>query len=161
MRFRGKNLIKLILMALGFIVAVIAAVLIGMWTKNIKEKKTNTQFRNQLSEIVNQYGERTLLEMAGIEVMDIFYSEEGVTIMEGEGLVSGKKVVLYCVLTRLEIYELKKIIKSIDQSAFVTISDVSEIIGVHMKKNDREGIMDTKNEKNTDNTNYVINDMWL
>lgn len=84
MRFRGKKLIRLILAFVGFAVAVVAAVLIGMWTKNIKEKKTNTQFRNQLSEIVNQYGERTLLEMAGIEVMDIFYSEEGVTIMEGE-----------------------------------------------------------------------------
>ena len=57
-----------------------------------------------------------------------------VTIMEGEGLVSGKKVVLYCVLTRFEIHELKEIIKTIDSSAFIAISDVSEIIGTHMKK---------------------------
>lgn len=58
-----------------------------------------------------------------------------VTIMEGEGLVSGKKVVLYCVLTRFEIHELRDIIKSIDDSAFIAISDVSEIIGTHMKSN--------------------------
>ena len=57
-----------------------------------------------------------------------------VTIMEGEGLVSGKKVVLYCVLTRFEIHELKDIIESIDSSAFVAVSDVSEIIGTHIKK---------------------------
>lgn len=57
-----------------------------------------------------------------------------VTIMEGEGLVSGKKVVLYCVLTRFEIHELRDIIASIDSSAFVAVSDVSEIIGTHMKK---------------------------
>ncbi len=57
-----------------------------------------------------------------------------VTIMEGEGLVSGKKVVLYCVLTRFEIHELKEIIKHIDSSAFIAISDVSEIIGKHVKK---------------------------
>lgn len=57
-----------------------------------------------------------------------------VTIMEGEGLVSGKKVVMYCVLTRFEIHELKDIIKSIDASAFIAISDVSEIIGNHVKK---------------------------
>lgn len=56
-----------------------------------------------------------------------------VTIMEGEGLVSGKKVVLYCVLTRFEIHELRDIIKSIDASAFIAISDVSEIIGTHIK----------------------------
>ena len=57
-----------------------------------------------------------------------------VTIMEGEGLVSGKKVVLYCVLTRFEIHELKEIIKDTDASAFIAISDVSEIIGTHIKK---------------------------
>ncbi len=70
------------------------------------------------------------------EIAEKIYTGLGrtVTIMEGEGLVTGKKVVLYCVLTRFEVYELKKIIKQIDQSAFVTISDVSEIIGVHMKK---------------------------
>lgn len=64
------------------------------------------------------------------------YLGRTVTMLEGEGLISGKKVVLYCVLTRLEIYELKRIIKSIDASAFVVVSDVSEIIGNHIKKND-------------------------
>jgi len=54
--------------------------------------------------------------------------------MEGEGLVSGKKVVLYCVLTRFEIHELREIINNIDESAFIAISDVSEIIGTHIKK---------------------------
>ncbi len=57
-----------------------------------------------------------------------------VTIMHGEGMVSGKKTVLYCVLTRFEIRELKNIINSVDTSAFVTVSDVSEIIGNHIKR---------------------------
>lgn len=57
-----------------------------------------------------------------------------VTIMEGEGLVSGKKVVLYCVLTRFEIHALKDIIEDVDSSAFIAVSDVSEIIGTHIKK---------------------------
>ena len=56
-----------------------------------------------------------------------------VTIMEGEGLVSGEKTVLYCVLTRFEIRELREIIDESDSSAFVAISDVSEIIGNHIK----------------------------
>ncbi|MBQ1517656.1 MAG: DUF2179 domain-containing protein, partial [Clostridia bacterium] len=51
-----------------------------------------------------------------------------------EGLVSGKKVVLYCVLTRFEIHELRNIINSIDSSAFIAVSDVSEIIGNHIKQ---------------------------
>ena len=45
--------------------------------------------------------------------------------MEGEGLVSGKKFILYCVLTRFEIRELTNIINSVDTSAFVSITDVS------------------------------------
>ena len=57
-----------------------------------------------------------------------------VTILEGEGLISGKKVILYCVLNRFEIYELRQLIKEVDTSAFITVSDVSEIIGNHIKR---------------------------
>lgn len=72
----------------------------------------------------------------GREIADAIYINMGrtVTILEGEGLISGKKVVLYCVLTRLEIYQLKHIINNVDGSAFTAISDVSEIIGNHIKK---------------------------
>ncbi|MDO5397099.1 MAG: YitT family protein [bacterium] len=55
------------------------------------------------------------------------------TILEGEGLISGKKTVLYCVITRIEINGLKRIINEHDGSAFVTITDVAEIIGNHIK----------------------------
>lgn len=69
-------------------------------------------------------------------IADNIYKRLGrtVTLMEGEGLISGKKVVLYCVVTRLELNELYKIIRSDDNSAFVTVSDVSEIVGKHIKK---------------------------
>lgn len=69
-------------------------------------------------------------------ISEMIYKRLGrtVTIMEGEGLVSGKKTVLYCVLTRFEINELKSIIQSVDSSAFVAVSDVSEIIGNHIKQ---------------------------
>lgn len=72
----------------------------------------------------------------GKEIADRIYKDLGrtVTVMQGQGLVSGKKVIMYCVLNRFEIYELKRIINSIDTSAFIAISDVSEIIGTHVKK---------------------------
>ena len=68
-------------------------------------------------------------------IADEIYRRLGrtVTRVQGEGLISGKKDVLYCVLTRFEVRELKNIIKDIDSSAFITISDVSEIIGEHIK----------------------------
>lgn len=70
------------------------------------------------------------------EIAEKIYQQLGrtVTILKGEGLISGEKVILYCVLNRLEIYELRRIINSVDGSAFIAISDVSEIIGTHMKK---------------------------
>lgn len=57
------------------------------------------------------------------------------TTIKGEGLISGKKNIIYCVLTRMEIYDLKKIVRNMDETAFITISDVSEIIGKHIKSN--------------------------
>ncbi len=56
------------------------------------------------------------------------------TLMESEGLVSGEKDVLYCVVTRLELSEIKQIIHDADASAFVTVTDVAEILGQHMKQ---------------------------
>ena len=38
-------------------------------------------------------------------------------------------------LTRIEVYELKKICQEMDQSSFITILEVSEIIGEHIKNN--------------------------
>lgn len=80
-------------------------------------------------------------------IAEKIYSHLGrtVTIMEGEGLVSGKKVVLYCVITRFEVRELRNIIASIDESAFVAISDVSEIIGTHIKKKGEKSVQKIDN----------------
>ena len=60
------------------------------------------------------------------------------TTIRGKGLISGEKEVLYCVLTRLEVYELNRIVEDMDESAFVTILDVSDIIGTHIKSTKRE-----------------------
>ena len=59
------------------------------------------------------------------------------TTIRGKGLISGEKEVLYCVLTRIEIYELNRIIEEMDESAFVTILDVSDIIGDHIKSSNK------------------------
>ena len=60
------------------------------------------------------------------------------TLIDGEGLVSGKKDVLYCVITRMEISTIKRIVKNSDFSAFVTVTDLSEIIGNHIKRSDAD-----------------------
>ena len=63
----------------------------------------------------------------GQEIADAIYTQLGRTCtqMEGRGMVSsGKKTVLYCVITRVEVPAIKKIINDADVSAFMTISDV-------------------------------------
>ena len=73
----------------------------------------------------------------GKDIADAIYTQLGRTCtqMEGKGMVSnGKKTVLYCVITRVEVSAIKKIINDADVSAFMTISDVSEIVGNHIKR---------------------------
>ena len=58
-----------------------------------------------------------------------------VTVLSGEGIIShGDKRVLYTVITRFEVSILKDILNDVDDSSFVTVFDVSEIIGNHIKK---------------------------
>ncbi|MBQ9011495.1 MAG: YitT family protein [Bacilli bacterium] len=58
-----------------------------------------------------------------------------VTIMNGNGMMSHPdKIILYVVITRLELPELRSIIKEADVNSFVTVTDISEMIGNHIKK---------------------------
>lgn len=98
---------------------------------------------------INQAKAAMIITDHADDIVNRIYEKLGrtVTIMEGEGLVSGKKVVLYCVLTRFEIGALREIIESLDASAFIAISDVSEIIGTHVKSNRRfDDDFDTENK---------------
>lgn len=59
----------------------------------------------------------------------------GVTILHGEGGYTGDpKKVLYCVVTRLEVDKLKAIVMEKDETAFVTINQVHDIVGGRFKK---------------------------
>ncbi len=74
----------------------------------------------------------------GRKLADEIYDRLGrtVTFMRGEGLVSNnEKDVLYCVVTRAEIHELKELLRDFPGSTFTTISEVSEIVGSHIKSN--------------------------
>ena len=74
----------------------------------------------------------------GRKVAEEIYEKLGrtVTFMKGEGYISSDtKDVLYCVVTRAEIHELKQIISETEGSTFTTISEVSEIVGRHIKSN--------------------------
>lgn len=54
----------------------------------------------------------------------------GVTMVEGTGGFTGeKKTILYCVITRTEIAQLKSIIRDLDPKAFLVIEKAHEVRG--------------------------------
>lgn len=72
----------------------------------------------------------------GKQIADEVYRQLGrtVTHLRGRGYVSKEpKDVLYVVVTRAEIHDLKAIIEADEGSSFSTISEVSEILGEHIK----------------------------
>lgn len=88
-----------------------------------------------VSESLEQTKAAMIITEKGTNLNTEIYKRLGrtTTMIKGSGLISGEKEVMYCVLTRIEIYELKKIVEEMDSSAFVTITDVSDIIGNHIK----------------------------
>lgn len=56
--------------------------------------------------------------------------DRGVTVMKGRGhYTKQEREVLYCVVGKNEIVRLKNIINSIDPSAFVSVTDVHDVMG--------------------------------
>lgn len=106
-----------------------------------------------VSEGLEQAKAAMIITEQGAQIANEIYNKLGrtATIIEGNGLVSGKKDILYCVLTRMEISQLRTIVNNKDETAFVTITEVSEVIGEHIKSNKkvkqvRNNIKEIKNE---------------
>lgn len=61
--------------------------------------------------------------------------DRGVTALKGVGMYTGKeKNVLYCVLQRGQLSILKTLVKSIDERAFVILTDIREVLGEGFKQ---------------------------
>ena len=63
----------------------------------------------------------------------LFRSEQlkrGATGLYAKGMYSGEeKCMLYCVVSKKEIVDLKEIVVAIDPRAFVIVSDAKEVLG--------------------------------
>lgn len=56
--------------------------------------------------------------------------KRGVTIIKGEGGYTGNNLdILHCIVSKFEVRKLKKLVEEIDENAFLTVSDVSEVLG--------------------------------
>jgi uncharacterized membrane-anchored protein YitT (DUF2179 family) len=74
----------------------------------------------------------TIISSKGSEIKDFIINklERGVTIYDAKGAYSGQpKEVLITIMSRREFIKLKGFIKEIDNRAFVSVSDVHEVLG--------------------------------
>lgn len=60
----------------------------------------------------------------------LYEMERGVTILSGKGGYTGaERPVLYCVVTRAEVIQIKSIVKEADPAAFIVIGQAHEALG--------------------------------
>ncbi len=71
----------------------------------------------------------------GDAIMENF--DVSVTYLKAQGGYSGaEKRIIFCVINRMEIARLKQLVKSVDESAFITIENVHEVDGGRVKRHD-------------------------
>jgi uncharacterized membrane-anchored protein YitT (DUF2179 family) len=64
----------------------------------------------------------------------LYEMQRGVTLMPGEGGFSGQpKTVLYCVVSRSEIAQIKALVREADPQAFMVIGQANEVFGEGFK----------------------------
>ena len=91
---------------------------------------------------IEEYTAITIISMKNEEIKEAITGRlhRGVTVYRGSGGIGStgesdsERDILYCVVTRLEIGNIKSVIKEIDSSAFVTTHSLSEVDGGLIKK---------------------------
>ena len=83
MKIRNRFVIILIVAA-SLVVATLAGIVLVRWTSAIESKQRVKELRTALADVIDTYGEKGLLEMAGVPVDDIYYGESGVPLFMGD-----------------------------------------------------------------------------
>ena len=126
-----------IVMVFNFLIYVCAALIFGIDRALYSILTYFITFKviDLVSEGLEQAKAALIVTEKGTDMANEIYKRLGrtVTRINGQGLLSGEKEVMYCVLTRIEVFELKKIANEMDESAFISILEVSDIIGNHIK----------------------------
>ena len=83
MKLKNRFIIAL-LVIIGIALSCVAAVVLVKWTDKIRSKQRVNELRTALKDVISTYGEKGLLEMAGVPVDNIFYGDSGVSLFIGE-----------------------------------------------------------------------------
>ena len=91
---------------------------------------------------IEEYTAITIISMKSEEIKDAITGglHRGVTVYKGSGGMGSKgasdveQSILYCVVTRLEIGNIKEVVKDIDPTAFITTHSLSDVEGGLIKR---------------------------
>ena len=82
MKIKNRFVLVMIIVA-SLIVATLAGIVLVRWTNAISSKQRVQELRTALTAVIDTYGEKGLLEMAGVPVDNIYYGESGVSLFLG------------------------------------------------------------------------------
>ncbi len=78
----------------------------------------------------------------------------GITVLHGNGWYTGEdKEILMCVVKRHEEYLIKKVVEKEDPTAFMILSDATEVLGMGFKRIEQNEAVTEKNKKGKENDN--------
>ena len=80
-RFSFSEILIVVLIA---IVSILIILTLGFWTRYLKDNRDIDKLKSVMQDVVDKRGEKALLEMAGIDVDDIYYSSEGLSLYTGD-----------------------------------------------------------------------------
>ena len=83
MKIKNRFVLVLIIVA-SLIIATLAGIVLVRWTNAISSKQRVQELRTALTAVIDTYGEKGLLEMAGVPVDNIYYGESGVSLFLGD-----------------------------------------------------------------------------
>ena len=83
MKIKNRFVIVLIIAA-ALVVATLAGIVLVRWTNAIESKQRVKELRTALADVIGTYGEKGLLEMAGVPVDNIYYGDSGVSLFLGD-----------------------------------------------------------------------------
>ncbi|MCF0237047.1 MAG: trypsin-like peptidase domain-containing protein [Sphaerochaetaceae bacterium] len=82
---KSHNLLgKIILYTLIAVLTIIIGYGLILWTASIESHSRQEELRAALEEVISVYGEKGLLEMAGVPIDNIYYGDTGVTLFVGD-----------------------------------------------------------------------------
>jgi uncharacterized membrane-anchored protein YitT (DUF2179 family) len=103
--------------------AIVTLYVSGIVSENVLEGSGAVRTALIVTSQAKSISERVLEEM-----------ERGVTILQGTGAYTGtERPVIYCVITRSEVAQLKSIVREIDPLAFIVIGQAHEALGEGFK----------------------------